>query len=104
MSEDGTAALAIRLHQDDTVAVVVQSVDTGSVIAVTGPGDPMSLMAGQPIPCYHKVSLAAAQPGQMLLRNAIVIGRATAPIKAGDWVHTHNLVSLRAAQQKGPAE
>lgn len=104
MTEDGTTTLAIRLHQDDTVAVVVQHVDKGSIVAVTGPGDPMSLTAGQTIPCYHKVSLAAVQPGQILLRNAIVIGHATAAINAGDWVHTHNLASLRSGQQEGQAE
>tara|TARA_R110002124_G_scaffold49691_7_gene145464 strand:+ start:2817 stop:3128 length:312 start_codon:yes stop_codon:yes gene_type:complete len=90
--------LAVRLHSDDTVAVVVQSIRTGSEVTITGPGSALSVIAGEDIPCYHKLSLRPTQPGEPVVRNGIVIGNATQAIKAGDWVHTHNLVSLRARQ------
>lgn len=94
--ENNSAGRAIMLHADDTVAVVLQSIRKGSTVHINGPGDPHSLTAGEDIPCYHKLSLVSMQPGKMLIRNGIVIGRALQAIKVGDWVHTHNLVSLRS--------
>lgn len=93
--ENNPAGLAVRLHTDDTVAVVVESIPKGAEVTINGPGVPLSLTASEDIPCYHKLSLGSMQPGQTLMRNGIVIGRATRAIKVGDWVHTHNLVSLR---------
>lgn len=94
--ENDTNNLAMRLHPDDTVAVVIQSVERGSKVTITGPGAPSMLTAVEDIACYHKLSLVALRPGQTLMRNGIAIGRATEAIKAGACVHTHNLASLRA--------
>lgn len=100
MMEDITADLAIRLLPGDTVAVVLQPTPKGSKVTITGPGDPLSLTANEDIPCFHKLSLSSVQSGQALLRNGIVVGRATREIEAGDWVHTHNLASLRARHEQ----
>lgn len=103
MKDNSTKDLAIRLLPGDMVAVVLQSTPKGSKVTVTGPGDPLSLTANEDIPCFHKLSLSSAQSGQILLRNGIAVGCATKAIEAGDWVHTHNLASLRARREQAGA-
>ncbi len=43
------------------------------------------------IPRGHKIATTAIAPGQNVLRYGQIIGVATAPIAAGDHIHSHNL-------------
>lgn len=45
------------------------------------------------IPAGHKVALCDIQKGGFVYKYGEVIGRATQNIRAGEWVHTHNLRS-----------
>ncbi|MBE6777842.1 MAG: altronate dehydratase [Ruminococcaceae bacterium] len=51
------------------------------------------LVAGGGIPAGHKYALTAIPEGAEVIKYGAVIGRATAPIAPGEWVHTHNLRS-----------
>lgn len=101
MNKKITPARAIRLQPSDTVAVLIQKARAGESVMVSGPGHTLSVTATRDIPCYHKIALADCQPDQALIRNAIRIGVAIAPIKAGDWVHIHNLKSAYVQQPTG---
>ena len=45
------------------------------------------------IPAGHKYALCDIQKGEYVIKYGEIIGRATADIKAGEWVHTHNVKS-----------
>ncbi len=51
------------------------------------------LVAGGGIPAGHKYALTTIPEGAPVIKYGAVIGRATRPIAAGEWVHTHNLRS-----------
>lgn len=97
MTDTSNTVRAIRLRPEDTVAVLTRPVKRGEAVVISGPGAPLTITAAQDIPGYHKLALSAAQTGDHLLRNGMVIGNVTASIGVGDWVHIHNLASLFAA-------
>lgn len=45
------------------------------------------------IPAGHKIALKDIKAGEPVIKYGEVIGRATKDIKAGEWVHSHNLKS-----------
>ena len=74
-----------RLHPDDNVAVALRDLPAGQVACgVTLRG---------PIPQGHKFALRGIAAGQPVIKYGHPIGRATARIPSGAWVHTHNMKS-----------
>ncbi len=61
------------IHPDDNVAV--------------------ALVAICDVPAGHKLALRDIRAGEPVRKYGAVIGRATRDIKAGEWVHTHNLAT-----------
>lgn len=51
------------------------------------------LCATENIPAGHKFALKEIKKGETIIKYGQIIGRATADIKSGDWVHTHNVKS-----------
>lgn len=51
------------------------------------------LTAREGIPAGHKYALTDIKAGETVIKYGEIIGRATTDIKAGEWVHTHNLRS-----------
>lgn len=52
-------------------------------------------------PLYqHKFAVRDIGQGEQVLKYGEVIGEATRPIKAGEHVHVHNMVGLRARARK----
>jgi len=78
-------AAAIRLHADDSVAVALRDLPTGTVLTDFG------VTLTMPVKRGHKVALQDLQPGARLYRYGQIIGQALEPIAAGAHVHTHNL-------------
>ena len=54
-----------------------------------------SLIVKENIPFGHKVALRRIAKDEPVIKYGEVIGKATADIGKGEWVHVHNLVSLR---------
>lgn len=79
-----------RIHPVDSVAVALCDLDAATVADVGG--EPLVLRAA--IARGHKVALADHAPGATVIKYGQPIGRATAPIARGDWVHTHNVETL----------
>ena len=72
-----------QLHPDDNVAVALRDLPAGQVACgVTLRG---------PIPQGHKFALRGIAAGQPVIKYGYPIGRATARIPSGAWVHTHNM-------------
>ncbi|WP_417580772.1 UxaA family hydrolase [Pelagibacterium sp.] len=74
---------ALVLSADDNVAVMLDNVPAKSEVQ---PG----LVCTQRISRGHKVSLAPIAEGEPVRKFGQIIGFATKPIAAGEWVHEHN--------------
>ena len=78
---------AILLDPRDNIAVARVPVAAGAELRVNG----VRVVAAASIPAGHKVALRGIAAGEIVLRYGHSIGRASAPIAAGEHVHTHNL-------------
>lgn len=88
---------ALVISAADSVAVVIEPLQAGDVAYCKVAGDEREIRATQDIPIYHKIALVDIPEGQQVFKYGKVIGSVTKPIKIGDHVHTHNVVSIREA-------
>ncbi len=87
---------AIRLSPDDNVATVLRAVQPGERLQVRC-GDAVSaVLAREPIPLCHKISLAPIASGAPVVKYGQKIGESLALIADGSHVHVHNMQSARA--------
>lgn len=77
----------IQIQDRDNVAVAVDAMAKGSMIAVGG----SEIIVREDVPAGHKVALCDIGAGQEVLKYGTCIGHATVDIRQGDWVHMHNL-------------
>jgi altronate hydrolase len=78
---------AVRIHEDDNVAVAIRPLVAGETILVDG----AQIHVRVDIPAGHKLALRALEPGAPVVKYGFPIGAATSAIAVGDWVHSHNL-------------
>ena len=76
---------AVRIHPLDDVAVALEMIAQGDTV--------LGVAATQDIPAGHKLALRDIAKGEPVNKYGMPIGRATADIIKGAWVHTHNLVT-----------
>lgn len=76
---------AIRLHPDDSVAVALADLGSGTVLNALG------ITLCDPVPRGHKIALQAMAAGSVVRRYGQMIGVATTAIAPGAHVHGHNL-------------
>jgi altronate hydrolase len=76
----------VRIHPDDNVAIAVDPLAIGDVFTIDHARE-----ARTEIPAGHKVALARIAQGDIVMKYGFPIGRATADIEPGEWVHSHNL-------------
>ena len=79
----------IRLAATDNVLIATRDLPPGH--SATSSGEVVGLTS--PVPLGHKVASRSIERGDKVVRYAMAIGSATEAIAAGDWVHTHNVVS-----------
>ncbi len=73
----------IQIHEHDNVAVALEPLQAGeNVLGVT---------LSENVPAGHKLALWDIDEGENIVKYAFPIGHATQQIKAGSWVHTHNV-------------
>ncbi len=84
-----TTSQVIVLHPDDSSAVATQPLSEGITLEIDRSEGPITTRAV--IPMGHKVALIEHAPGDPVTKYGQVIGFATQPIAAGDWIHSHNL-------------
>jgi altronate hydrolase len=78
---------AVRIHEDDNVAVAIRPLAAGERVDVDG----ASVTVREPVAAGHKVALRALDAGESVVKYGFPIGAVTAPVPAGGWVHSHNL-------------
>lgn len=75
----------IIIHETDNVAVVLRPFSKGEVVA--------GVTLLQDIPQAHKVAIKDIKKGENVIKYGSPIGHATADIKKGEHVHTHNVAT-----------
>ena len=80
----------LKINANDNVAVVLADVLTaGDVVEVDG----QRVVVQQEVARGHKVALVDMGAGQQVVKYGYPIGHLTQTVKAGEWIHTHNLKS-----------
>ena len=88
-------ARAIRMHEKDNVATVLEDVAPGDAISIEGGAGPLGIEAAEAVPFGHKIALSAIGKNKKIRKYGETIGIATRAIQAGTHVHVHNLKSAR---------
>ncbi len=86
---DVSPARAVRVDRDDDVALLLDPVAAGGVVAV----DDERVVARVDIPVGHKIAVRAVAAGAPVRRYRSPIGFARSPIAAGEHVHVHNVAT-----------
>jgi altronate dehydratase len=82
---------ALVISDRDNVAIALEPIASGQVLDIAG----ARVVAREAIPSGHKIARVDIPADQPIIKYGSPIGLATAPIMAGDHVHTHNLASTR---------
>ncbi len=94
-------AKALKIDSRDNCAVVLDDVRQGDRVEVRTEAGIVSLNAGSAIAFGHKIALAALAADQPIIKYGAEIGRASAAIPAGAWIHLHNVTCRRGREGRG---
>jgi altronate dehydratase small subunit len=89
------AKRALVMHPKDNVATVIEEVQAGDRLEITGGDEALSVTALEPIPFGFKIALQEIPPGGVIRKYGDTIGKAGKPIARGALVHVHNLEGTR---------
>ena len=87
---------AIQIHPEDNVAVALQTVAKGETVQAGG----VSVRAAEEIPRGHKLALRDIPAGSEVIKYGFPIGKTTADVPAGAWVHTHNMKTALSGEKE----
>lgn len=81
----------LRIDPKDNLVTCLRAVKNGEEITVDGE----RIKVSGDVPQFHKIAIADIPKGGICYKYGQVIGKASADIKKGDYVHVHNLVSAK---------
>ena len=87
-----TSAQFIVLDANDNIAVACQELAATTVLANAG-AEQSSVVLQDTIDIGHKFARRTIEENELIIKYQAPIGRATRAIAAGEYVHTHNMVS-----------
>ena len=99
---------AVLLAPNGNVAAAIAAIDAAVPVVVTlnsPDGIVLNISSRQKIPFGHKIAIKDLTKGSPIVRYGYPIGVATADIKLGDHVHSHNMRSALspASAENAPA-
>ena len=77
----------IKINENDNVAVALEVIPEHTTLNVGG----TDVTTAMEIPAGHKFALVDIAEGTPVVKYGFRIGNATAAVKKGEWIHTHNL-------------
>lgn len=83
---------AKQIMEKDNVATCLADVSRGETVTVKFGGNETEFVANQDISFGHKIGIKDVAVGGFVYKYGQAIGKATQPIRPGDWVHVHNVV------------
>ena len=85
--------IALKVNEKDNVATIfANGVVSGSQVKIR---DQETVSAYEAVPYGHKIAVREIKPGERIIKYGEEIGVATRNIRRGDYVHIHNLDSMR---------
>ena len=89
--------LALHVDDRDNVATIfANGITDGMVVEVRNKsGDTESIAVIGDVPYGHKIAVTDIAKGEGIIKYGESIGRASADIRKGEYVHIHNLEALR---------
>ena len=96
------AKIALLMAEADDVATVIEAVCAGDTVArrdQAGRGRGGACLRARH-PRFHKIALRDMAARDIVHKYGQVIGEATAPIKRGDYVHIHNIESIKTGVER----
>jgi altronate dehydratase small subunit len=95
-------AKAIQIDDDDNVATVSSEVAKGERVEILSPEGSVLMSPDTlgDVPFGHKIALKRIARGEEVVKYGEVIGVASAGIEVGEWLHIHNVESVRVPTSK----
>lgn len=89
--------LALKVNEKDNVATVFSNgAEKAAAVTVKDEkGKEKEIVIFEDIPYGHKLAIRDIAKGELIIKYGEEIGIAVADIKKGDYVHVHNLESMR---------
>lgn len=84
-------AIAYVIHPEDNVATALSDLPAGMVTLRGAHGG--SMRANEEIANGHKIAMVDLPADTAVIKYGITIGRTTAAVTAGSWVHLHCMAS-----------
>ena len=84
---------AVMLKPEDNIGVALVALKSGVEVQIYG--QEFRVKMAEPIPYQHKFSVKKIDFGQKIMKDGVVIGKATQDIATGQHIHTHNMTGLR---------
>ncbi len=84
---------AVMLNPEDNIGVALVNFKPGAEVKIYG--REVRVKLAEPIPYQHKFSVTSIGSGKEIIKDGVVIGKATQDIEQGQHVHTHNMTGLR---------
>ena len=84
---------AVVLNPRDNIGVALVGLKSGTKVKIYG--QEVWVKLAEPIPYQHKFSVTPIDSGKEIIKDGVVIGKATQDIEQGHHVHTHNMTGLR---------
>ena len=81
----------IKIHDNDKVVVALKTIPEGESLTVEVQGETRQITALEEIPAGHKMAICDIPAGGEVIKYGYRIGNAKEDIKAGAWIHTHNI-------------
>ncbi|MDD6366802.1 MAG: UxaA family hydrolase [Stecheria intestinalis] len=89
--------IALKVNDKDNVATIfANGITDGMVVEVRDPrGNMEEITVIGDVPYGHKIALKPIHKGELIIKYGEEIGMASADIVKGEYVHVHNLESMR---------
>ena len=85
----------IIIHPRDNVAMALRDIERGTRLTLVKGRHTVDIVVSQKVPFGHKFATERIGKSQPVRKYGEMIGKATKPIRIGEWIHTHNLESVR---------
>lgn len=81
----------LKINDKDNVVVALNTIPQGEKISVEADGGMITVTALEEIPAGHKMAIRDIPAGGEVIKYGYRIGNAKEDIKAGNWIHVHNV-------------
>ena len=81
----------LKINENDNVVVALRAISAGECISTEVQGVVREVVALEEIPQGHKMAIQDIPEGGGVIKYGYAIGSVIRSVRAGEWIHTHNL-------------